>query len=109
MSKFVFVLGLILLSLFVSGKSSDIDCAKVPIENVEPCKDFLSKKVSVTRPSDECCKGAKSWIGAPQDAVCKCYKKSPDRLSFTPDEIRVAALPYLCKSAELYTYVPCLV
>ncbi|GFP98261.1 hypothetical protein PHJA_001970000 [Phtheirospermum japonicum] len=107
MSKIMYILGLILLCLFASANCDEIDCAKIPIENLEPCKMFLSNN-STNKPSEKCCEGASSWIAAPFEVVCICYKKSPNRLSFKPDEIKAAALPYECKESEFYKYVHCL-
>ncbi|KAK6115100.1 hypothetical protein DH2020_007369 [Rehmannia glutinosa] len=61
-------------------------------------KTFLSVSANSTKPSEECCNGAKSWIGAPSAVVCLCFKSSPNRLSYKPTEIRAAALPYECKA-----------
>ncbi|KAK6115105.1 hypothetical protein DH2020_007375 [Rehmannia glutinosa] len=108
MSKTIFLFGLVLLSLVANGNCVGIECTNIPIENVEPCKDFLSVSANSTKPSEECCNGAKSWIGAPSAVVCLCFKSSPNRLSYKPTEIRAAALPYECKAPEFYKYVSCL-
>ncbi|KAI3464743.1 hypothetical protein Pfo_021406 [Paulownia fortunei] len=83
MVKMMFVFGLIALSLIASGKCDEIDCAKIPIENLEPCKAFLSDKTVAN-------------------------KKSPNRLSFKPNKIRIAAIPFECQVPEFYKYVSCL-
>ncbi|KAL3641057.1 hypothetical protein CASFOL_016025 [Castilleja foliolosa] len=105
MSKIIVIFSLISLSLIASANCEEVNCAKIPIENLEPCKTYLSNNAT-NKPSKECCKGVESWIAAPFEVVCICYKKSPNRLSFKPDEIKAAALPYECNSYEFYKYVP---
>ncbi|KAL9172893.1 hypothetical protein ABFS82_03G077300 [Erythranthe guttata] len=107
MMKVSFVLSLILLSFVTGGKCSEVDCAKVPIENLEPCKAFVLGESN--GPSVECCKGVKSWTTVSEEIVCECYRKAPQRLSYKPDQIRATTLPFVCRVPEFYNYIACLV
>lgn len=102
-----FVFGLVLFSFVTGGKCNNVQCAKIPIENLDPCKAFVLGTMS--KPSDECCTGVKSWTTVPEGVVCECYRQSPKRLSYKPDQLRTTTLPFVCQAPEFYKYVACLV
>ncbi|KAL7155577.1 hypothetical protein ABFS83_03G084500 [Erythranthe nasuta] len=107
MMKMSFVVGLVLLSFVAVGNCDEVDCTKVPIENLEPCKAFVLGQSD--KPSGECCNGVKSWTTVSEEIVCECYRKAPQRLSYKPDQVRATTLPFVCKVPEFYNYIACLV
>lgn len=96
-----FVFGLVLFSFVTGGKCNDVQCAKIPIGNLDPCKAFVLGTMS--KPSDECCTDYGSGGG------CLRMLQSPKRLSYKPDQLRTTTLPFVCQAPEFYKYVACLV